>query len=264
MAASSSLPSGDEIKDHPYQVSVTPGPKGAYEARLTDSGLYVRVDMPGVPPEGVQLIKYSGTRTVTFSGKAPKFWDGYDSSVRVYGGSVVLDQDPNQVEVELSVKNGCMRLLFPGSNGTLHFSPVSGSVSPTVEFSHINPFLIQGVEGVYETRLLKDEISDCMYIRMDMPGLAENHYFLKPDPEEAERTGVLYGGTGDKEHPLDQGGRGYYSGYTLHCGCCQMSRVQHEIKDGVLRILVRKRKIQELQSAQTGRNLGSNPRGRRR
>ncbi|XP_074274667.1 putative 57 kDa heat shock protein isoform X2 [Silene latifolia] len=297
-SSSSSLPSENENK-HPFQKYEDPGPTGAYEARqVKNSGFYVRVDMPGVPPDGVKLVKYAETQTVTFSGKAPKIWQVYDSSERVYGGYVVLDLDPTQIDIEMKVKNGSMRLFFPGSEGTLHFlsglkqAPnvegpgedasvvytetdgcqscftLGDSVSPTKAFSHINPFLIKGVEGVYENRVIKEMTGESLYIRVDMPGIGKNQCKVKVDNTETKtdalfhggkgkkahgfctvenRIDVLfYGGEGKKEHPLDQGGRSYSGSFTLNCDCCQIVDVPHQMLDGVLRLLMRKQKIQDI------------------
>ncbi|XP_074274668.1 uncharacterized protein LOC141598791 [Silene latifolia] len=276
-SSSSSLPSENEKKEHPYQIYPNPGPTGAYEARqIKNSGFYVRVDMPGVPPDGVKLVKYAETQTVTFSGKASMLWPGYDSSDRVYGGYVVLDRDPNQIEIEMKVTNGSMRLFFRGSEGSLHFlsglkrapnvedrgeddsvvytendgchscHSMGNSVSPTIAFSHINPFLIQGVEGVHENRLVQDITrTEWMYIRMDMPGVAENQYEVGVTTLENKIDALLYGGEGKKEHRLEQGGRVYWGSFTLFCGCCKILDVRRQLSHSVLRVLLLKGEIQE-------------------
>ncbi|XP_074297271.1 uncharacterized protein LOC141627975 [Silene latifolia] len=125
---SSSSPSSEiRAKPHPYQQHdhkpTQNGPKGAFEARKLKSGFYVRVDMPGVPNNGVKVVKYNETRTVTISGKAPSLWPGFDSpEPRVYAGYVVLDRDPSDVNFTSEVHNGVFRLLFfPHCDGSLHF-----------------------------------------------------------------------------------------------------------------------------------------------
>ncbi|XP_074278758.1 uncharacterized protein LOC141602360 isoform X2 [Silene latifolia] len=244
--------------------------------------------MPGVPPDGVKLVKYGETQTVTFSGKAPKLWPDYDSSDRVYGGYVVLDRDPNQIEIEMKVENGSMKLFFPGSEGTLHFlsglkrapnvedrgeddsvvyNQIDGcqscnskgdSVSPTIAFYHINPFLIKGVEGVYENRVIEPMTDDWMYLRMDMPGIAENKYKVEVRTREKKGDTLFYGGEGQKEHPLEQGRRAYFGTFNLYCGCCQIVDVRHQLSHGVFRVLIRKRKIQDSLA-----KMGTNQRRRR-
>ncbi|XP_074278759.1 uncharacterized protein LOC141602361 [Silene latifolia] len=278
-ASSSSLPSENEKKDHPFQKYEEPGPTGAYEARqVKNSGFYVQVDMPGVPPDGVKLLKYAETQTVTFSGKTkvPEFWTKFDSSERVYGGYVVLDRDPTQIEIEMKVTNGSMRLFFPGSEGTLHFlsgfkqapnvedrceddsvvynetgecqscfslGDSADSVSPDIAYSHINPFLMQGVEGVYENRVLQGVTDELMYIRVDIPGIGEKQCKAGIITVKKKEDAVLYGGRGKKEHRLDQGGRSYLGTFTLHCGCCKISYMRSYLIHGVFRILIGKRKI---------------------
>ncbi|XP_074274663.1 uncharacterized protein LOC141598788 [Silene latifolia] len=275
-SSSSSLPSENEKKDHPFQLYRYPGPTGAFEARqVNNSGFYVRVDMPGVPPDGVKLVKYAETQTVTFSGKAPRLWTQFDLSERVYGGYVVLDRDPTQIDIEMKVNKGSMRLFFPGSEGTLHFlsgfkraptaedrgeddsvvnneidgcqscHSLGGSVSPDIAFPHINPFLMQGVEGVYENRVLQGLTDELMYIRVDMPGIGEYQYKVEGMISKKKNEALFYGGQGKKEHPLDQGGRAYCGSVTFNCGYCQLIDVEHQLTHGVLRILIRKCKIQE-------------------
>ncbi|KAH9614365.1 hypothetical protein KSS87_005803 [Heliosperma pusillum] len=185
-------------KPHPYQQHdhepTKNGPKGAYEARKLNRGFYVRVDMPGVPTNGVKVFKYNETRTVTFTGKAPSLWPGFDSpEPRVYAGYVVLDRDPSEVNFTSEIDNGVFRLLFyPHCDGSLHFLssprrnsgaaqlsdhsgqdeevkfPAQDNISFIVHSplepygiilsggkpDHINPHLLSGVKGVYEHKII--------------------------------------------------------------------------------------------------------------
>ncbi|XP_074264695.1 putative 57 kDa heat shock protein isoform X2 [Silene latifolia] len=120
---SSPLTSEIQGNDNTYQLHEKPGPRGAYEARQVNGGLYVRVDMPGVPPDGVKIFKRGQAHTVTFTGKAPIVWSDCESSGRVYGGYVVLDRNPDEIDVEMRVVNGSLKLFFPNSDGILHFFP---------------------------------------------------------------------------------------------------------------------------------------------
>ncbi|XP_074264697.1 putative 57 kDa heat shock protein isoform X2 [Silene latifolia] len=303
MAESSSHSSEIQGKDHMYQLLVKPGPRGAYESRQVNGGLYVRVDMPGVPPNGVKIFKRGEAHTVTFSGKAPIVWPDCESSGRVYGGYVVLDRNPEEIDVQMTVVNGSLKLFFPNSDGFLHFFPPKTRVpkqcqGPVVHLgdekdcchnklvkylkdndviipgfeglkdmalhpsgcscckeaqkneesdayselsmmpsTHINPYLLDGKEGLVEKMLVADTNGgERMYTRIDMPGLG-----MKNNKVRVENgVSLIFGGEDSQEHPFDEGGRTYAASLTFQCSCCKMVDVKHVMKDGVLRVLLRK------------------------
>ncbi|KAH9608275.1 hypothetical protein KSS87_018037, partial [Heliosperma pusillum] len=291
---------GSEIEGDPYmyQCQVKPGPTGPYEARQVNGGLYVRVDMPGVPADGVKIFKRGEAHTVTFTGKAPILWPHCESSGRVYGGYVVLDRNPDDIDVQLTLVNGSLKLFFPNSDGILHFFPPKkplpkqsqGSVvhlgddkdcchNKLVQYlddtsimpglkdmalhpsgcsccqdthkneesnaylelrkmpsDHINPYLLDGKEGVFENLLVADTNGVRMYNRIDMPGLGEENSYMTVE----HGVSLFFGGEGSQEHPFDEGGRTYATGLTFRCTCCKMVDVKHVMKDGVFRVLFRR------------------------
>ncbi|XP_074263617.1 putative 57 kDa heat shock protein [Silene latifolia] len=250
--ASSPLTSDIEATDHIYQIQEKPGPRGAYEARRVNGGLYVRVDMPGVPTDGVKIFKLGEEHTVTFSGKAPIVWPDCESSGRVYGGYVILDRNPDEIDVQMRVVNGSLKLFFPNSDGILHFFPPKNRPPKhcqaylklsMVATAHINPCLLEGEEGVIETKLVADTKGERVYNRIDMPGLGVKNNKVRVQ----KGVSLFFGGEGSQEHPFDEGGRTYSAGLKLSCSCCKMVDVKHVIKDGVLRVLFRTQTAREIQ-----------------
>ena len=109
------------------------------------------------------------------------------------------------------------------------------AVSHTATLSHINPFLVHGVEGVYETKLVYDESVTRVYLRMDMPGLREKECSVGI----MDCNSLYCGGDSRKEYHLDEGGRSYLSCFQFLCSCCKILAHTHELKHGVSRILIR-------------------------
>lgn len=115
---------------HPFQRNSVPGPKGAFELKIIDSGLYVRVDMPGVL-EGLVSVRKGANdvkNEITFKGitENMSFWP-MDSSRRVYEGIITVDCDDfEKVSFTVGVKNGCCRIIVRGGgvrNGYLSYRP---------------------------------------------------------------------------------------------------------------------------------------------
>ncbi|KNA12100.1 hypothetical protein SOVF_128950 [Spinacia oleracea] len=275
-------PQENEAPQHPLQNNSKPGPKGAYEVRRANDGLYIRVDMPGVASlDDVKLNNKSDKHSITFYGKAP-MREGWplDDSQRVYAGSICLDRDPDLIPLEKTFKNGCLRLFLPGADGNLCFltnqesgrsqNPADEQVHQpgviigglvcviphkpdcgcckgghsdiqertcTKEMSFINPSILQGVRGVYETKFLQEKEGDGwgMYFRFDMPDFSTAR--MCQVKVEKKRC-IIFGPMGSKEYPLDQGGRSYFCKLTLCCDCCYFlsEKAVHELKDGVMRM----------------------------
>ena len=84
--------------------------------------------MPGVPQNGLKIIKKPDRMTVTFSARARKKENlPFDESERVYAGFVQVNQHPYEVPVIDVGKNGCFLLLFPQSEGALFCLPAPKS-----------------------------------------------------------------------------------------------------------------------------------------
>lgn len=99
---------GRVIIPHP---SVLEGPNTAYESKqLSNGGLFMRIDMPGVPKEKFTVVVEGGY--VTVIGRAPPAM--FDSSGRYYGGKVaVVPGDYNSRRIKTIAKHGVIRLIIP-------------------------------------------------------------------------------------------------------------------------------------------------------
>ncbi|XP_074291433.1 uncharacterized protein LOC141618225 [Silene latifolia] len=280
----SSTSSEITAKPHPYQQHdhepTKNGPVGAFEARKLKRGLYVRVDMPGVPNDGVKVVKYNETRTITFSAKAPSLWPGFDSpEPRVYAGYIVLDRDPSHIDFTSELHNGVFRLFFPRCDGSLHFlsplrrdsgasqhddnsgqdveveilaeqnisfivhSPLEpyGIILTGGKADHINPHLLSGPKGVYEHKIVPTKDGKhVIYIRLDVPDTYNKTNVIVENSDG----GIIFAGMKFKEgynlSRFDEGTREYFGVLQPGCFCCRYNVVKHDTKDGVMRFLVRK------------------------
>ncbi|KAG2239064.1 hypothetical protein Bca52824_087835 [Brassica carinata] len=102
--------SGPVLMPHP---NVCEGSTMAYESKqLQNGGLYVRLDMPGVPKDNFNVSVSSGRVKVT--GQAPAV--SHDSGGRFYSGDVAMLSAPVDVPsrgIKTIIKNGCIRLIIP-------------------------------------------------------------------------------------------------------------------------------------------------------
>ncbi|XP_021728245.1 uncharacterized protein LOC110695296 isoform X2 [Chenopodium quinoa] len=235
-----SHPQENEAPHHPLQNNSKPGPKGAYEVKRLNNGLYIRVDMPGVPSaDDVKVNNKSEKCCITFYGKAPKH-EGWplDDSQRVYAGSISLDRDTDSIPLEKTFKNGCLRLFLPGADGHLSFLTNQGTC--TREMSFINPATLLGVRGVFETKFLQEKDGDGwgMYFRFDMPDFSAGRMC---EVKVEKKCCIIFGPMGSKEYPLDERGRSYYCKLSLRCDCCCFvsETVARELRDGVMRMWFR-------------------------
>ncbi|KAG7542618.1 Alpha crystallin/Hsp20 domain [Arabidopsis thaliana x Arabidopsis arenosa] len=101
---------GPILMPHPC---VGQGSQRAYESKvLQNGGLYVRVDMPGVPKENFTVSVMNGRVKVT--GEAPAH--GHDSAGRFYSGDVAVLSTPVDLpvrKIKTIAKNGVIRLVIP-------------------------------------------------------------------------------------------------------------------------------------------------------
>lgn len=98
----------DQIVEHPWQLE---GPQGTYEAKKVEEGLFVRVDMPGISKNEVQLWKDSDRVFIKGEGKKKS---EYESSGRSYSGSIDVCSnylDINKIKAE--IQSGVFRMLIP-------------------------------------------------------------------------------------------------------------------------------------------------------
>lgn len=92
---------------------VSEGSLMAYESKmLQNGGLYVRVDMPGVPNDNFTVSVTNGRVKVT--GEAPAL--SHDSGGRFYSADVAMLSTPVDIPVrriKTIAKNGVIRLIIP-------------------------------------------------------------------------------------------------------------------------------------------------------
>lgn len=92
---------------------VNQGSEMAYESKqLQNGGLYVRVDMPGVPKEDFTVSVKNGRVMVT--GVAPPI--SHDSGGRFYSGDVAMLSTIIDIpirKIKTIAKNGVIRLIIP-------------------------------------------------------------------------------------------------------------------------------------------------------
>ncbi|CAH2072104.1 unnamed protein product [Thlaspi arvense] len=100
---------GPVIIPHP---SVVEGPSSAYEAKqLSDGGLFLRIDMPGVPNDQF-TVAVESDGCVTVIGRAPQAI--YDSSGREYRGKVaIVPRGYDDRRIKVIAKRGVIRLIIP-------------------------------------------------------------------------------------------------------------------------------------------------------
>ncbi|XP_013598638.1 putative 57 kDa heat shock protein [Brassica napus] len=101
---------GPLLEPHPC---VNIGSDMAYEWKiLSNGGLYVRVDMPGVPKDRFTVSVVNGRVSVT--GDAPAV--GLDSGGRFYSGEVAMLESQVSIpgrKIKTIAKNGVIRLIIP-------------------------------------------------------------------------------------------------------------------------------------------------------
>ncbi|KAK2994870.1 hypothetical protein RJ640_012833 [Escallonia rubra] len=98
----------DQYLENPFQVS---GPKGAYEAKKVEEGLFVRMEMPGIEKDDVQIsVEYNNVKIKGEGKKESK----HEDSGRSYSGGIELCSNvfqPQKIEAEM--KNGVLRMIIP-------------------------------------------------------------------------------------------------------------------------------------------------------
>ncbi|CAN4127616.1 unnamed protein product [Withania somnifera] len=95
----------DIYKENPFQIS---GPRGAYEAKNLEEGMYVRMKMPGIDKEDVKVL--IGYENITIKGEGKKYGQRENSvSIEICSNSY----QPQLMEAKM--KNGVLRVLIPKS-----------------------------------------------------------------------------------------------------------------------------------------------------
>lgn len=94
--------------ENPFQVS---GPRGAYEVKKVEEGLFVRLELPGIDKNDVKIWMEDGNLYVKGEGKKES---RYEDNGRTYSGSIELNSNefqPDQIKADF--KNGVLRMMIP-------------------------------------------------------------------------------------------------------------------------------------------------------
>ncbi|CAH2078869.1 unnamed protein product [Thlaspi arvense] len=200
---------GRILEPHPC---VLQGSMMAYESKQLQNGsLYVRVDLPGVPKDRFTVSVTNGRVKVT--GQAPAV--SHDSGGRFYSGDVAMLSTPIDIpsrRIKTIAKNDG----FYAAN---------------------NPYQVNGPKGFTEFRLMKN---DDLFVRLDFPGVAEESVTIGLEPS---KKAVYVFGVAPKELRFDYSHRKYGAVTGLVCDCCEISNIQCFVGDGVVRLILSKKKI---------------------
>lgn len=101
-----------------------------------------------------------------------------------------------------------------------------------------NPYQLNGPKGFTEFRYM-EETTD-MFVRLDFPGIIKGSVKILIEPS---KKAVIVIGDAPKEHRHDSSGRKYGAATGLVCDCCEISNVQCFVGEGVVRLILSKKKI---------------------
>ncbi|ESQ55786.1 hypothetical protein EUTSA_v10026050mg [Eutrema salsugineum] len=227
------------------------GSKGFTEMKMLENEeSFLRIDLPGVPKEGLTVSLDPSKRFVLVTGEAPKFQ--HDSSDRKYGIFPGITCDCCELSgFTTDLRDGVLRLilskinhmpqrtlllllLYLRSKGPHKFPHGSDPNDPvyTGPVLESHPCVFQGSGLAYESKQLQN---GSLYVRVDMPG----------HPKERFTVSVAYGRVSvTGEAPVvshhDQGAR-FYSGDVAMLSTpvdIPSHRIQTIAKDGVLRLII--------------------------
>ncbi|XP_010445347.1 PREDICTED: putative 57 kDa heat shock protein [Camelina sativa] len=240
---------------------LTHGPKGFSEfTMLENADLFVRMDLPGVPEEGVSVSLERSKKAVVVYAEAPKV-QKHDSTDRQYvtmTGLVCRCCEISRVTTHMS--DGVLRLvlsktpIFPQRSSCIAFLrgrglPQDLRGSGTHRFPHgrigtdpndpaltgpvlqPHPWVIPISVMAYESKQLQN---GKLYVRVDMPGVPKENFTVSVTNGRVKVTG---------EAPAvshDSGGR-FYSGDVAMLSApvdIPSRRVKTIAKNGVIRLLI--------------------------
>ncbi|CAH8388796.1 unnamed protein product [Eruca vesicaria subsp. sativa] len=163
------------------------GPKGFIEVKVLENDkLYVRVDLPGVPDDGVHhRVDAVRQKVVLFS--AVTFNDGYEKQgVREYSGSAGLGCDCCEItSVDAKMKNGVLRMIVSRVKVKDHETKCTHTVPPFTGKSggrvEEHPFIVKGRKRAF----VGDPTADGgLFFAVDVPGVGDGDVELLANDSE--------------------------------------------------------------------------------
>ncbi|EFH69309.1 hypothetical protein ARALYDRAFT_889381 [Arabidopsis lyrata subsp. lyrata] len=224
------------------------GPKGFTEFKMVENEeMFIRIDLPGVPDDGVRVTIDPTRKTVSISAKAPKEHK-HDSSPRIYLTATGLVCKCCSISNFTShMCDGVLRLLlfkrqstsnrsssiYLRSYGPHKFPHASDPFDPTLTGRVLKPHpcVLQGSEMAYESKKLQN---GSLYVRVDMPGVPKDRFTISVTNGRVMVTG---------EAPAvshDSGGR-FYSGDVAMLDTLisiPSRRIKTIAKNGVIRLII--------------------------
>ncbi|XP_009763041.1 heat shock 22 kDa protein, mitochondrial-like [Nicotiana sylvestris] len=100
----------DQYMENPFQIS---GPRGSYEAKNVDAGMFLRMEMPGIDKEDVKVWVEYGNVCIKGDGKKES---EHEDSGRTYSANIEICSNSFQPQyMEAEMKNGVLRMVIPKS-----------------------------------------------------------------------------------------------------------------------------------------------------
>lgn len=101
-----------------------------------------------------------------------------------------------------------------------------------------NPYQVNGPKGFTEFKLMEE--NEDLYARLDFPGVTKESVRILVEPM---KKAVFVFGDAPKEFRHDSSHRKYGAATGLICDCCEISNIRCYVGDGVVRLVLSKKKI---------------------
>ncbi|CAN7081059.1 unnamed protein product [Brassica oleracea var. botrytis] len=105
-------------------------------------------------------------------------------------------------------------------------------------YARNNPYQVNGPKGFTEFKLMEE--NEDLYARFDFPGVTKESVRILVEPL---KKAVFVFGDAPKEFRHDSSHRKYGAVTGLVCDCCEISNIQCFVGDGVVRLILSKKKI---------------------
>ncbi|CAI9095828.1 OLC1v1031850C1 [Oldenlandia corymbosa var. corymbosa] len=234
--------SEDMNMDNPFQVT---GPRGWYEVKNVDEGLYVRMEMPGIAKEDVKVWAEYGNLMVTGNGR--KEWP-LEAAGRKYSAHVEYPADFfREKDMKHELKNGVLRYMLTLKVDNLNEYFTHGQSDPKTKRQFIFVMIKQGSpqqglkmenplqSGGPKDLVAVDEVKDGLLVRILLPGVGEDGCKVW-----VENNTVFFSGKGDIECENEISGRSYGGSLEFDPKLNKVDEIKSEMKHGILRMIVPK------------------------